>query len=464
MIGEILMGLAKANLAAGVAILPVLAVRRLVRPRFGAGAAYLLWLAPLAAGLAVLAPHPAARTLIAPMVQSATAAVDAFVATAPASLRAGPDLASLTFGLWVVGVIAAAALVLSRQAAFLTAMGRLAPADAAGVWRAEHAGIGPAVVGVLRPRIVAPADFETRFAAGERELILAHERVHLRRGDAAVNALACAAQCLCWFNPLVHLAARGLRIDQELACDATVIDRFPDARRTYAELLLKTQLAAQPLPLGCHWPAGAEHPLKARIAMLRSPLPERAMRGVGVVVVGAMSLGAATLAWASQPAPATKPVAPVVDTPAPAVIAPAAGLPPETPLPARAPVRAIAPVRVAIAEAPAASPPPVIAKPDWAVKPTGADVADLYPPEAVKANVDGAATIACAVSLEGRLTDCKVLDEAPAQAGFGAAALKLSERFQMKPMSRDGQPVAGGKIRIPIRFSLPRPPQPVAPS
>lgn len=107
---------------------------------------------------------------------------------------------------------------------------------------------------------------------------------------------------------------------------------------------------------------------------------------------------------------------------------------------------------------------PVIVRPDWLIKPKGTDVVDVYPPEAVKAGVGGAATIGCAVSVEGRLVDCKVLDEAPAQAGFGEAALKLSERFQMKPMSRDGHPVSGGKVRIPIRFALPHAPQPVTPS
>src|SRR5579864_8699113 len=116
MIALILTGLAKANLAAGAAILLVLAVRGGLRPRFGAQAAYLLWLAPLAAGLAVLAPHAAAQTAIAPMVQGAFVAMDEFVATAPA-VRAGPDAAVVLFGLWVAGALAAAALLLRRQAA-----------------------------------------------------------------------------------------------------------------------------------------------------------------------------------------------------------------------------------------------------------------------------------------------------------------------------------------------------------
>ena len=64
------------------------------------------------------------------------------------------------------------------------------------------------------------------------------------------------------------------------------------------------------------------------------------------------------------------------------------------------------------------------------------------------------------VARDGLLIHCKVLAEDPRGAGFGEAALKLSERFKMKPMSRDGQPVAGGVVRIPIKFRIPTPPAP----
>lgn len=415
MIETILSGLIRANLAAGAAILLVAAIRKLVRPRFGARAAYALWLAPLAAGLAALPPHTVTPWLIAPVMRSAVISAGEFVAAAsPAA--SGPDLASLALAVWLAGLAAAVVLVGWRQGRFLRAMGRLEPAAEPGVFRAEHVGVGPAVVGTLRARIVTPADFEIRFAADERALILAHERAHLAGGDAGANALACAAQCLCWFNPLVHLAARLARIDQELACDAAVVGRFPDARRAYGELLLKTQLFTQALPLGCHWPAPAEHPLKERIAMLKSPPPARAMRVMGLGVVASLTLGAASMAWAALAAP----------------------------------------------PAPAPRPAPVLAQPDWITKPNAADVADVYPPAAMKAGLSGAATLGCKVSAEGRLSDCKVEREAPAEAGFGAAALKLSERFQMKPLSRDGQPVSGGVVRIPFRFTTP--PQPVAPS
>ncbi len=307
MIAAILSGLLQANLAAGAAVLLVLAARRIVRAWFGARAAYALWLAPLAAAAAVLLPHPQIATPIGPIVARAETAAssmaEAFTVEAPAAAAQAntPDAATLTFGLWLAGALAAAALVAWRQSRFTRAMGRLTASDTPRLFWAQSSGVGPAVVGVFRPRIVAPADFEARFAPAERALILAHEHVHLASGDAGINALACALSCLSWFNPLVHLGARALRIDQELACDAAVVGAFPQARRAYAELLLKTQIATQPLPLGCHWPAGAEHPLKERIAMLKSPLPASAMRAIGLAVAAGLTLGVGGLAWAAQP-------------------------------------------------------------------------------------------------------------------------------------------------------------------
>jgi hypothetical protein len=91
-----------------------------------------------------------------------------------------------------------------------------------------------------------------------------------------------------------------MRVDQELACDASVIARYPKARAPYAKALLKTELAARPLPLGCYWPARAVHPLTERMAMLRhDPLP-RARRLVGAACVGVLAAAAGAAAWAAR--------------------------------------------------------------------------------------------------------------------------------------------------------------------
>lgn len=96
-----------------------------------------------------------------------------------------------------------------------------------------------------------------------------------------------------------------------------------------------------------------------------------------------------------------------------------------------------------------------ITQPDWLRRPTAADFARDYPDHAQRAQIEGRAVILCGVTVQGRLTACAVVAESPSSEGFGRAALKMSHRFRMKPMTRDGRPVAGGTVRIPIRFKLP---------
>lgn len=103
---------------------------------------------------------------------------------------------------WAVGVVAAAGLMWRAQAAFLRR-----------AWAGEA---GPAVVGVITPRVVMSPD-DGRHTEAERALIRAHEREHIERKDPRTGALMVAFQCIAWFNPLVHLAVHVARLDQELA-------------------------------------------------------------------------------------------------------------------------------------------------------------------------------------------------------------------------------------------------------
>jgi bla regulator protein blaR1 len=98
---------------------------------------------------------------------------------------------------------------------------------------------GPVLIDILRPRIVVPTDFDVRYGARERALMLAHERAHLAREDLLVGAVAMIRLCLFWFNPLMYWALNRLRFDQELACDAMVLRTVRDGRRQYARTLLQ---------------------------------------------------------------------------------------------------------------------------------------------------------------------------------------------------------------------------------
>jgi beta-lactamase regulating signal transducer with metallopeptidase domain len=306
MAGELVSLLLKANLAGSLAILAVLALRPAVASRFGARVAYAMWsIVPVVAAGALMPARrlsiEAAPALSQPASAAAAAPLPALEGPLPPLLvQATIDPTAWLTAVWGLGALVCLALMAAQQVRFGRALGRLTPQG--GVFRSDRPDAGPVVAGALAPRIVLPADFEARFTAEEQAFVLAHERAHVRRGDPLVNGVVAALQCLNWFNPLVHRAADRLRLDQELACDAAVIAGRPEARRPYAEAMLKTQLDPLPAPLGCHWPARGLPALKHRIAMLRAPELTHAQRATGFAAIALAGAAAGAGAWAAQPA------------------------------------------------------------------------------------------------------------------------------------------------------------------
>jgi protein TonB len=98
----------------------------------------------------------------------------------------------------------------------------------------------------------------------------------------------------------------------------------------------------------------------------------------------------------------------------------------------------------------------VITNPDWLSKPDADSMAQYYPDRAQRLGVSGRAAITCTVTERGTLSECDVSSEEPAGQDFGTAALKMSRLFRMRPQTRDGQPVGGAKITVPIVFNLPK--------
>lgn len=290
----------RGTLISSIAICLVLALRLPVRRWLGAQAAYLLWLLAPAVFLATMLPVAQIPIAMLPGINvSAARAVVAQWAMPARALDASVQAWLLV--LWLAGAISAIAVLLRQQYRFMRSLGSLQ--QRADGWRSEFSGIGPALVGALRPRIVLPADFDAHYNERERMLVVAHERVHLRRGDAQINALVALLRCLQWFNPLIHFAASRFRFDQEIACDAVVMSRFPEARRCYADAMLRAQLTGQTrqelrLPVGCYWQS--DHPLKERIMLLKKPVPALARR-LGASACIAVLIGAVSFAsWAAQ--------------------------------------------------------------------------------------------------------------------------------------------------------------------
>ena len=287
MAADVLVALARANLAASVAILLVLLARSSVRRLLGAQLAYAAWILVPIATVGSLTPlDVSARPL---------ASARAVSLAAKAWLATGPD--AILVGFWLVGLAASLAWVVWSQYRY---------------GRAVRSGLaGPAVFGVIAPRLVVPSDYSARFTPEQRRLIRAHERAHMDRLDPRFNALAVLFQCLGWFNPLLHVAAGAMRLDQELACDATVVARLPGDRRRYAEALLISQRASVYAPLGCHWGGRGMHPLEARILTLMRPQPAQDRRDLGTIGLAVLAVVIGIGAWAAQP-PAPLDIYPVI--------------------------------------------------------------------------------------------------------------------------------------------------------
>lgn len=289
--------LLRTALSTGAAALLVMVLRKPLLMRFGAGVAYAAWMLPPVALVAVLLPAPAVP--VAKMAAVATR-VGAAQAVAPLAQAAGFPWKTLVLCAWAGGMLALLSMFCAQQRRFRRAL-RLGDARD-GVQIAQGVAGLPAVMGLLCPRIVLPADFALRYDAIERELILCHERVHLRRFDLQANALAAALRCVFWFDPLLHVAARLFRRDQELACDARVVASHPQHKRAYADAMLKTQMVETLSPVVCCWRDSNE--LKERIAMLKlhSSNPARAV--LGAILLASLFAASGYAAWAAQPAKA----------------------------------------------------------------------------------------------------------------------------------------------------------------
>ncbi len=125
--------------------------------------------------------------------------------TARSSLLAGARIGRWAVALWLAGAI----VMLIRLAVRIRA----------------HEQQGPAVEGLLRPRIVLPHGIERLLTQDELEAVLIHERTHAARRDNLIGLLHELSLCLFWFHPFVWLTARRLALYRELSCDESVVRR-----------------------------------------------------------------------------------------------------------------------------------------------------------------------------------------------------------------------------------------------
>ncbi len=339
-------------LAVSVLILVVLMIRRPVARQFGAGVVYLLWsipvarffLPPLSTPLSMLnldfAPAgQVAAAAIAPIDAEIPAAPEApvFEAWTPEMVVAPvveesslslaaqvlPALLVAGVALWIAGAVFMTTRNLIAHWRFMQTVDREAMPVSAPMADlvariAEETGLrrpprivaslisrGPFVTGLFRPVIVMPAWFEDDYTPAEARAALAHELMHVRRGDLwalQVSELFVAAM---WFNPLAYIARDAFRTDQEAACDADVLARCQTSPHAYGSTLVKAARLHLPEPALAAGRLPLTHALKERLTRMTYPAPSSRRRMIGFGA--ALLFGASTLAITASVAAAGEP-------------------------------------------------------------------------------------------------------------------------------------------------------------
>ncbi len=218
----------------------------------------------------------------------------------------------VVLGVWLLGVIA---LLLHAAFSHWQMLRRLRgatrfelPGCPLPVWQA--AGVGPMLLGVWSPRIVVPEGFAETLSTEQQQLVLSHECMHAQRRDPWVNLLAHGLLALWWFHPLAHWALRRMRLDQEMACDAVVLQKAEHAglASAYAQALSHFSTPAFGhaglSATACHWPG--RHPLNERIMNLTSLSRRASTRTTAFAILGSTAL-LGCLAVSANPTASPKP-------------------------------------------------------------------------------------------------------------------------------------------------------------
>jgi beta-lactamase regulating signal transducer with metallopeptidase domain/predicted metallopeptidase len=155
--------------------------------------------------------------------------------------------------------------------------GQLQIPDHIALLRSKYVGM-PLTWGIWNPVVLFPEEAD-QWSAEWRRIVLLHELAHIKRRDCLTQLLAQIVCAIYWFNPLVWLAARRLRIEREIACDDYVLQAGTRAS-DYARYLLGLAgvMNANGSPAGLPSPAAAGiacSQLESRVRSILDPAIKR---------------------------------------------------------------------------------------------------------------------------------------------------------------------------------------------
>lgn len=265
------------------------------------GLSHGLWLIAL---LRLLVPplpslFPKATEPLATWSTAVTSSVAGTLTAAETALgheSAAPDWPHVILAIWVVGALLTLGLGIARSARLGRILrGAADPGPALeGQIRAVAKRVGltcvprirvtdaviPPMVWALGTRslLLLPRGLLEDLTAPERDAIVAHELVHVKRGDPWVRLAEFAVAVVFWWYPIAAWIRRELKSTEETICDVTVAASLAPNPRPYADGLIKTlSFLADSRFKSCPASCGVTDldPIKERLHMIMKPTPFR---------------------------------------------------------------------------------------------------------------------------------------------------------------------------------------------
>lgn len=256
----------------------------------------------------------------------------------------------------------------------------------------------PMLFGFIAPKILLPYSFHSTFTDSQQALVLEHENMHLRHLDHVWNALALVLATVFWFNPLVWIALKSFRLNQELACDFNVLKLKSDNDKlNYAKALVQcAEHSATPLTL---YPTfGEKTTMIKRINAIKTPSKGNKML--------AMAITSVAILMAANTALANMPSQPVESN--------------------KAQINSAAPIK---------------------------RVEPIYPKKAIKENLEGFVVFKFDISEKGAADKIVVVKSSP-KGVFDKNALKAFKQWEFKPATKGGKPIRQKGLLVQLDFKL----------
>ena len=200
----------------------------------------------LGVSLALLEPWLPRPSWVAPPSVDLWPVLTGLPSMAPAPVQAQPSASWLQWAapgllaVYLLGLARAAVRLLISQVRLHRIVAHSEPPDPAAAEievhiteRATPPFVGPGST------VVLPRHLVDRLSKPQLDLIVAHERAHIARGDPLYFLTLAWVDVIHWYNPFVRRQTQRCRLAAEIAIDRLITARAPGLRRAYARALVE---------------------------------------------------------------------------------------------------------------------------------------------------------------------------------------------------------------------------------